>query len=227
MLSYEAGSAATLNLHLAAAGDLGLAPVTDSAMHHRLLLRKLVRSSTPESQWTEPSPVVADAAAHSTAQRLVEGLLPREALEAVSFEKILVFREETRGDRAALVNELKASLAKVAASTSLPEISGRQNEINAAILKDVREYQASLAAARDKVWPGLVKATASGVVAGSAAALTFEYLVGGSLGLLAGSIAGASMTLLQSSLEFRAEERKVLRGARPSVAYLSKVARLA
>lgn len=35
-LSYAAGSAISINVHLAAAEELGLSPVTDSALHHEL-----------------------------------------------------------------------------------------------------------------------------------------------------------------------------------------------
>jgi hypothetical protein len=55
-VSYEAGSAAAMNLHLAAADELSLAPVTDSDMHHRLMLRKLFRAVTNTPAWQNPEP---------------------------------------------------------------------------------------------------------------------------------------------------------------------------
>jgi len=44
-LTYEAGSSAAINTHLAAAEKLSLAPVTDSVLHHNLLLRKAIRQN--------------------------------------------------------------------------------------------------------------------------------------------------------------------------------------
>lgn len=225
-LSYEAGSAATLNLHLAAAGDLGLAPVTDSALHHKLLLRKILRTSTPESRWVESSSMQTEATANSTALHLIDSLIPREALHHVSFDQILRFRESTRGDRAALVRELKSTLIAVANIASFSEISSMQYELNRSIIKEVREYQASIAAARDMIWPNLVKASSTAMVAGTATALVCEYLAGGPIGILAGSIGGTALAALQSSLELRGEVRKIERQTRPSIAYLSRVAQL-
>lgn len=41
-LSYAAGSVVSMSVHLAAVEELNLAPVTDSGMHHELLIRKLI-----------------------------------------------------------------------------------------------------------------------------------------------------------------------------------------
>lgn len=48
-LSYAAGSAIGIALHLDIAGDLGLAPITDSPMHHRLMLMKSARALNANS----------------------------------------------------------------------------------------------------------------------------------------------------------------------------------
>ncbi len=226
-LSYEAGSAASLNLHLAAAGDLGLAPVTDSAMHHRLLLRKIMRSSTPDSQWTEPVSMQTQVIANNAALNLIDSLIPRQALQQISFDSILRFREATRTDRMALIAELNNSLSSIASLSSLSEVRSKQDDLRRAISKEVREYQASIASVRDKLWPTLVRvAGTTGLVGGSAVAIVYEYLFGGPLGVLAASIGGSALAALQSGLELRGEKQKVERQARPSIAYLSKVADL-
>jgi hypothetical protein len=43
-LSYAAGSAAAINVHLAASEALKLAPITDSPLHHQLLMLKIEKS---------------------------------------------------------------------------------------------------------------------------------------------------------------------------------------
>ncbi len=222
-LSYEAGSAALLNMHLAAAEDLGLAPVTDSPLHHRLLLRKVVRSATPESQWSNPSYSSIDAVAHQVAMQLVDGLLPRTALMNVRFEAILRFREETRGARLAMVDEIKRGLAVIPKFACLPDIEARQQEVVGTLQKELREYRASMTATRDRLWPSLVKAAGTGLPVGTVSALVLQHFAGGTLGIVGGSIAAASWALLQSTLESRVEEKRLRQVARPAVAYLSRV----
>jgi hypothetical protein len=222
-VSYEAGSAAALNLHLSAAGELALAPVTDSVMHHRLLLRKLVRSMTPESEWTQPTSRSVEAAANRTALQLIEQLLPRPSLARVTFDTILRFREETREARAAMVAELKSRLSLIAKMTSLNEISSQEQSVSDAITKELREYRANLLASRDKLWPGMVKSSTAALTGGTAGAVALQYLSGGTYAVLAGSIAGASLGILQAALEQRANTKNTERGASPSVAYLSQV----
>lgn len=56
--------------------------------------------------------------------------------------------------------------------------------------------------------------------------MALQYLVDGSYGVLAGSIGGASLGLLQAALEQRAETKKIERSVTSSVAYLSQVAAL-
>jgi hypothetical protein len=224
-LSYEAGSASTLNLHLAAANDLGLAPVTDSAMHHRLLIRKMVRASTPHSEWTEPDSPAVEATAHQVARELIGDLLPKSVLDRMDFEDIIRFRQETAADREALVRDLKTRLHDVAELTSWREIAARQQAVAADMEREVREYRAALASTRDRLWPGLVGASTAAAVGGSAG-VSLQMLAGGPLGVIAGALAGTALSLLKSALDARADERKLDAGTRHSVAYLSRVAAL-
>lgn len=225
-VSYEAGSAASLNLHLSAAGELALASVTDSDMHHKLLLRKLVRSMTPQSEWIQRTSPSVEAAANRTALQLIEQLLPRPALARVTFDTILRFRDETRDVRSAMVAELRGRLASIATMTSPNEISSHQQSVSDAITKELREYRASLSATRDKLWPGIVKSSNAVLTAGTAGGVALQYLVGGPLAVLVGSIAGASVGILQTALEQRADAKKTERAASSSVAYLSQVTAL-
>lgn len=225
-VSYEAGSAAALNLHLAAAQELSLAPVTDSELHHRLLLRKEARSVTANEQWQRASAVSVDAIVNRTAVQLIDDLLPRTALAKIGFESILRFRENSRPARVAMVQQLKRKLAPVASMTSLDDMFAAQAALIDSLNGDIRAYRAELAATREKVWPQLIKATGTAVTMGTAAGVAMQFLVGGLHTVLAGSIAGPALSLLQSALEARAAVRAIEHSAGPTVAYLSKVARL-
>ncbi|MBK3472424.1 hypothetical protein JJD61_17160 [Pseudomonas carnis] len=225
-LSYAAGSAAALNFHLAAAADLGLSPITDSELHHRLLLRKATRTLTPDSEWTDPVSTQLSQSATSTAVKLLESLMPRQALESARFDTILRFRENTRGDRAALVNELTNRLIQISNTTSYAELSRSQIALSMEISKEVREYQAAIGAARDKLWPNLVKGLGLTFATGTSAALLYEYLLGGPMGVLTGALSGVAYSSLAHVLDSRAEKRQAERAASPSIAYLSRVSRL-
>jgi hypothetical protein len=224
-LSYEAGSASALNLHLAAANDLGLAPVTDSAMHHRLLMRKIVRAATPHSEWTDTQSPAVEATAHQVARQLIGDLLPRVVLDRLDFDDIIRFREQTAADRRALVRDLKTRLDDVAELTSWREIAARQLAGAADLELEVRDYRAAMASTRDRLWPGLVSASTAAAVGGGAG-VSLQMLAGGPLGVIAGALAGTGLSLLRSALDARADQRKLQAGARHSVAYLSRVADL-
>lgn len=224
-LSYEAGSASALNLYLAAANDLGLAPVTDSAMHHRLLMRKIVRAATPHSEWTDAESLAVEATAHQAARQLIGDLLPKAVLDQLGFDDIIRFRQQTAADRQALVRELKMRLAEVAELTSWREIAARQLAVAADLEREVGEYRAAMASTRDRLWPGLVGASTA-AAAGGAAGVSLQMLAGGPMGVIAGALAGTGLSLLKSALDARADQRKVQAGTRHSVAYLSRVAGL-
>jgi hypothetical protein len=226
-VSYEAGSAATLNLHLAAAHELSLAPVTDSTLHHRLLLRKLTRSLTPDAEWQQPASESLDLIINRTAMQFIEELLPRAALSAIRFDSIVRFRENTRVARVAMMQQLRQKLAPIASLSVLSDIAAAQASVIESLSRELQTYRAELAATRQKMWPDLIHATGTAVTTGTAAAVALQYLVGGAYAVLAGSIAGAALSLLESSLTRRADATAVKRAAGPAVTYLSRVAELA
>lgn len=224
-LSYEAGSASALNLHLAAANDLGLAPVTDSAMHHRLLMRKIVRAAMPHSEWTDAESPAVEATAHQLARQLIGDLLPKAMLERLDFDDIIRFRQQTAADRQALVRDLKMRLADVAELTSWREIAARQLAVATDVEREIGEYRAAMASTRDRLWPALIGASTA-AAAGGGAGVSLQMLAGGPLGVIAGALAGTGLSLLKSALDARADQRKAQAGTRHSVAYLSRVAGL-
>jgi len=94
-LSYAAGSAIGIGVHLDIAEELGLAPVTDSGLHHRLLLAKLARSLDESDK---PHPIPDDAIRHLTieiATTMLSQVLPEERLDQTTFDEIIVFRNNT------------------------------------------------------------------------------------------------------------------------------------
>ncbi len=223
-LSYEAGSATALNLHLAAAAELNVAPVTDSALHHRLLLRKVVRSVSNTPKWVRSNdPFIPKLAAQQTAIEIVQQLLPKSALANATFDSILLFREKTKAARTELINELSCRLAKVATSEDPSDILSAQADAKKEIENELIEYRADLASARDNVWPKLVPTVASGGTIAGLAAVGLQFISGGPFGVVAGSITGASLGLLKSALEYRAEIKKIERKASSSIAYLSQL----
>lgn len=223
-LSYESGSATALNLHLAAAEELDVAPVTDSILHHKLLLRKVVRSVSNDPKWMRShDPSIPRLAAQQTAIEIVQHLLPKSALADASFDSILLFREKTKSARTELINDLTSRLVKVATSEDPIEILTAEADVKREIEKELKEYRAELASARDNVWPKLIPAVTRGGAIAGLAAVGLQFIAGGPLGVVAGSIAGASLGLLKSALEYRSEIKKVERKASSSIAFLSQV----
>jgi hypothetical protein len=194
-------------------------------MHHRLLMRKIVRAATPHSEWTDTQSPAVEATAHQVARQLIGDLLPRVVLDRLDFDDIIRFREQTAADRRALVRDLKTRLDDVAELTSWREIAARQLAGAADLELEVRDYRAAMASTRDRLWPGLVSASTAAAVGGGAG-VSLQMLAGGPLGVIAGALAGTGLSLLRSALDARADQRKLQAGARHSVAYLSRVADL-
>src|SRR5258706_4521516 len=188
-----------------------------------LVMRKIVRSVTRSCEWEQPKSQVVEVAANRTAMQLVDELLPRQALQEVSFKSILRFRSQTREMRGSFVSELERRLATISIETSLSEISAQQTTPSESLRKEIRDYLGSLQSARDKVWPGLVRGTTTAMAGGTLGAVALQLLAGGPYGVLAGSIVGASLGVLQTALDQRAEVRKAEVRSSPSVAYLSRV----
>lgn len=225
-VSYEAGSAAAMNLHLAAADELSLAPVTDSNMHHRLMLRKLYRAVANTPAWQNPDPsYVARSLAQQTALSLVDRLAPRVAIEGMSFEQILRFREETKSVRSEFVEDLTTRFENISlAEAKTPdELVKAKTEIENEIKKELTDYKAALASARDTLWPQFVDTLTKGLGSGGIAAVALQLLWPGTQALVSGSILAGSLTLLTAALGHRAAVKKVARSASPSIAYLSHV----
>lgn len=223
-LSYEAGSAISLSVHLAVSEELGYAPVTDSSMHHELLLRKLVRSKQYRSARPRPlTEEIVSQLTHSAAISLVDEILPSRLLSAVPFEDILRFREDTRELRHQAIREIGDRLASLSKVPEVEDLVAASREIQYGLRGELRAYRAEIAATRDKLWPALVTSVTSGVSSGSIAAVAMNF-IGGPGYALASSILVGSLALMRGALDLRAERKKVENSQSPVVSYMAQVA---
>jgi hypothetical protein len=222
VLSYEAGSAVAISVHLAAASELGLATVTDSPMHHDLPLSKMARPDAQAKGGLRRSGEVARHAAQRAAMRLLGDILPRPALERIEFDELLEFRERTRTPRTQFVRELQSRLGAIGRTPVVEEWDRAESELILSLSKDVREYQADLAAARDKCWPSLAGALGATLPAGGAAAIALNYLGATQHAFAAAAVAGG-FAMAKGLLELRANTKDIVARVSPSVSYLSQV----
>jgi hypothetical protein len=223
-LSYAAGSAAATNAHLAAAEMLELAPVTDSQLHHELMLRKLVRSGGQGRERPRPLPREAVAQITQTATlAMIDEILPAQALARVTFEDILRFREATKLLRQQAVADISQRVALLTRVPESDELLAAGREIQATLRRELRDYQAELVAARDRLWSRILGAAGFALAPGSAAAVAMNY-IGGPAHALAASVTTAALGLLKGALDTRAERKRSQTSAAPAVAYLSRVA---
>ncbi|MBS1827526.1 MAG: hypothetical protein JST93_19580 [Acidobacteria bacterium] len=221
-LSYAAGSAIAISLHLELAEKLNLAPVTDSAMHHRLMLMKAGRTLGEDTS-TSPLPDrVVRHLAIETASVLLSQTLSEEHLNRATFEQIIRFREETAALRRHFVDDLELRFGQLRAVPSAREWIVVARQVLSGIQAELRKYDAEFAAGRLKVWPGILRATTNTVAAGSLAAIGLA-LIPAPHALLAGGLTTLAAGAVAARFEWAAERARLEKSASPSVAYLSTV----
>lgn len=214
-LSYAAGSALTINGHLAVAEELGLAPITDGVLHQKLLEKKARRyaknngDAKSELERVEAIQVAAD---------IVKSLVPDRKLASLSFEEILRFRLETKKLREDFLPEIL---------TDMQECRGNADGTAQVYKKKLRHYQAELAAARDRLWPSLIPdGKRLAAIGGVTTAGTITASAIGSPGMvLLASIVPAALAGLKQVLDYRANRKNIENSTSPGIAYLSKIER--
>lgn len=222
-LSYAAGSAIGIGLHLEMAERLGAAPVTDSGLHHRLLLLKVSRAAGG-SNGASPIPEEAvQRLSADIASTMIRHVLPEELFSQITFDEIIAFRSQTESLRRDFLNEIEFRLGQLRTVPNAEEwvVAGKQ--IIAGLQGEFRNYQAEFTANRDKIWPGLVSTMNNALVSGGLGAVAMSY-IGGPGKALIGSLVGASIGFLKTALEWQVDGRKLLNSSAPSIAYLSRVA---
>jgi hypothetical protein len=222
-LSYEAGSAISINVHLSAAEELGFAPVSDSPMHHELLIRKLVRRKGYLNERSRPiAEDVVDQLTHSTAAAIVDDLLPRRVLREITFEEILRFRELTHELRRQAIMDIGSRLSVLSKVPDPEDLLAAGREVQQALRNDLRQYRAEISSTRDKLWPTLVGSLTPTLSSGSIAAVAMNF-IGGPGYALAASVLAGSLALMKGALDIRAERKKVEASRAPAVTYLAHV----
>lgn len=219
-LSYAAGSAIALNVHMAASEELGMNLVSDSSLHNQLLLAKAARG-----HGSVVAPFVESGQAEQLTNRamlkVLDSILPSDALETVSIEEILRFREDTKLLRRDFAKEIESL---VQGHDGLHE--SRQiyipNDLARRFGEDVRNYGNELAAVRDTIWPKLIESITSAIpVATSTAGYAASYISGSGY-VLAASLLLHALNPVKSVLEIQAETRKVKRSPSSALAFLVK-----
>jgi len=219
-LSYEAGSAIAMNMHLAAAKITGFSPVTDSALHHQLLIRKSLRISNDKSEDIIRDDMDIQNLVNSAIYSFIENLLPKDALDNASFDDILRFRESTKNIRSAAMNDISSQMSGVIQTGSGKDLYRALNDLRQNMSKELRAYEAEICNVRDKLWPDIWGSFRSAVVPGSFAAIAISFVAGPGQ-MLAASLLASSPALVQTFLRHRADYRSVKRKFAPTVAYLS------
>lgn len=222
-LSYEAGSAISISVHLSAAEELGFAPVSDSPMHHELLIRKLIRRRSYPNERSRPiAEDVVDQLIHSTAASIVDDLPPRHLLREITFEEILRFRESTREIRQQAIKDIGSRLSVLSKVPEPDDLLAAGREVQQALRNDLRQYRAEIGSARDKLWPTLVGSLTPTLASGSVAAVAMNF-IGGPGYALAASVLAGSLALMKGALDIRAERKKIETSRAPAVTYLARV----
>jgi len=224
-VSYEAGSAISINVHLLAADELGLALVTDSRLHHELMLMKLSRNTE-----SLPSSIrlvsYADRVAKHAVVQVLGQILPKQNLEHLSLEDIIRFRDDTANLRHELFDEIRANILSEIDPNNPDEYFQVENNLVQTLLKSAKTYSDEIAAKRDHLWPTLMGSmTGSLPASASTAGLMASYIFGSGY-VLAASIILAALQPLTATLDWRADLKKLNRKAPSSVAYLTQVSSL-
>ncbi len=231
-LSYEAGSAASLNFFLQASEELHLTPVTTSQLHHELVLRKLKRAFASADSEVE----VIDnyerrrfrtISSHGEIIRLFQEMFPVAQMDKVSFDDIIKFRESSSDLRREFLKEIDNAIRAIDSDPTTAEYDAKVAETIANMQKQFDELNNEMKGVRDRVFPSLVKALSFGVAGGSALSAGVTFLGGLSTsGLIAASALPIVSSFFVSTLEIWNSKRALLRKQPSSVTYLVRTAKL-
>ena len=223
-VSYAAGSAIGISVHLDIAEKLSLAPITDSPMHHRLMLMKMARALNANNTATPIPEDVVRTLTVETAASLLSQVLPEEHLRRATFEEIIRFREETAPLRRHFVSDLETRIGQLRSIPNAQEWVVVARQVLSSLEVEFRKYEAEFASGRMKVWPGVLKSTTSAAAAGSLAAIGLS-LIPGPHALLLGGLTGLAIGAGAAGLDWAAERVKIEKSAAPPIAYLSSVSK--
>ncbi len=222
--SYAAGSAIGINTHLAVAHEYGLSPVTDSSLHHQLLLKKMSRPTAGSKSKISVTNEIAELLTRQTITRVMQQWLSEKALDELAIEQILTFRNNSRTLRQQFFSETHRQIEKQIAGATSRKLQVAAITTSDLIVKQAREYQNEMEGLRDKLWPNLLSAVGSksgliglGATFGASAILSPAQMLIGSIP----AIVAPAKVLLQ----WNASRRKLTRKSTSSVAYLASIAK--
>jgi len=224
-LSYAAGSAIGISVHLEIAEELSLAPITDSPMHHRLMMMKMARALNVNNTVTPIADDVVRSLTVEMASTLLSQVLSEEQLQRATFEEILRFREQTAPLRKHFIRDIEMRIGQLRSVPSAPEWVASSKQVLSGLEAEFRNYEAEFTSSKMKIWPSLIRSTTSGIAAGSFVAAVGLSLIPGVHALLVGGIAGLAISAAASGFDWTAEKVKIQKSATPSVAYLSSVSK--
>ncbi len=219
-LSYAAGSSLSINVHLGAAEQLGLAPITDSLLHHELMLRKLARRGTSTVSISDVTDI-SGALTQRTIFNIVGQVLPTSQLAQLPLQDVLEFRSRTQQLRQEFIADVARIIDAEIEVGKVGETERIVARVTNSLVETARVHGSEMAAVRDKLWPKLIEGiSAPTAVATSAAGLAGSYISGSGY-VLAASVVLHALAPLKSALEWRAEKNKA-QNSRSAIAYLSK-----
>jgi hypothetical protein len=224
LLSYVAGSAVGINTHLAVAHEYGLAPVTDSSLHHQLMLMKMGRTPKKNKMTFAATDELADLLTRQTIIKVMQKWLSQDALALLSIEDILKFREESQTTRKQFFSETRQEIEKRITGATSKQIEKIITATSDTIVKQAKTYQQSMEVLSDKLWPTLVSAIGSRTTLGG-----LGIALGASMILSPAQMLIASIPVFlepaKALLRWNVDRRTLQRKASASVAFLSSVAR--
>jgi hypothetical protein len=225
VLSYAAGSAVGINTHLAAAEELQLAPITDSPLHHELMLKKLARAASNAAS-THSLEAYANQVSQRAIIKIFNSILPKSHIDNLSLEDVLKFRQQSSCLRDQFVMDIQGRiLAKLEMKSEFEHIKVEQ-AVADDVVASLKSYSDEIASIRDRLWPKLIDGlTSQTAVATSAAGLAASYISGSGY-VLAASVVLQALHPLKVALEWRADEKKASRSAPTAIAYLSAMKEL-
>jgi hypothetical protein len=223
-MSYSAGSAVGINTHFAAAEELDLSPVTDSPLHHRLMLMKLVRGKSAVGTEGVGSSRATDQISKGIALRVMQQVLPKTVLETIPLEDILQFRERSDPARRHFFSAIQSEMRQVVKGADISKVLTREEIMTSKILNDVKKYRDEILGLRDRLWPDLVGVLGKqkNLATASGAGLGLLYIQGPAAAIAA-SIVIPVVQALRVALKYRADVRKRHRSASPAVSYLAQI----
>lgn len=221
-LTYAAGSAICMNTHLAAAAELGLAPVTDSRLHHDLLFRKMVRQrQNGSSLGSYDVKLDIQKLVRSAMLDIISDFIPIERLKSVSIEQIMQFRKDTELVRREFFHELDLQFRMKLNVDQPASFQKASAEVVELMQRSLRSYRAEVAAARGRLLPKFMDVANFAAPSASMIGLASGYISSAGY-VLAASVAVSALQITKQYLDWKNEYQKLQDTRSSSIAFLSR-----